>query len=177
MSNDHNLAVFDLGNGAQAFKMSGDKNYIYDCSFTQKPGEYTLMTSGKKHLFFWEFQKQEKRRGIAGKHGIISHQVCAWDSEGVAYSGAADGKIFVWKERECVQSKAAHKGYIQSIRALEGKLFTGGRDGKVMEHSTPDLKPGFCIDFNSMPCAIDYFGGSLLVGLRNGTIIHLESAE
>ena len=135
------------------------------------------MTAGARHHFFWEFKKNEKKRGIAGKHGMISHQVCAWDAEGVAYSGAADGRIFVWKERECVESKEAHKGFIQSIRCVGKQLFTGGRDGMVMVHSTGDLTPGKVIDFGSKPCAIDFLNGSLLVGVRDGTIYHFEDYE
>jgi hypothetical protein len=53
--------------------MKGDTNYIYDIAFTKKEGEHTLMTSGTKHLYFWEFQKNEKKRGIAGTPGIVSH--------------------------------------------------------------------------------------------------------
>lgn len=99
MHNEHNVTVFDLSSGGLVWKSKGDTNYIYDVAFTGKPGDYDLMTAGKKHLYFWDHEKQMKKRGIAGSHGIISHQVCCWDTEGVAYSGAADGKIFVWKER------------------------------------------------------------------------------
>jgi tricorn protease-like protein len=55
MSNDHNVWVFNIETGAQEFKQKGDTNYIYDIAFTKKEGEYTLMTSGKNHLYFWDF--------------------------------------------------------------------------------------------------------------------------
>lgn len=46
-----------------------------------------------------------------------------------------------------------------------------------MEHMTPDLTPGKSFDFGSMPRAIDFLGGSLIVGLRDGTIFHLADYE
>jgi hypothetical protein len=73
MSNTHNVTVFDVASGQKEWEEKGDTNYIYDCAFTQQEGQYTLMTSGKKHTYFWEFKKQEKKRGISGKFGIYSH--------------------------------------------------------------------------------------------------------
>lgn len=158
MSNTHNVTVFDVASGNKEFEEKGDTNYIYDCAFTQKEGEYSLMTSGKKHLYFWEFKKQEKKRGIAGTHGIVSHQVCTWDDKGIAYSGGANGQIFAWKERQCYESKDAHAGYICAIRAVCGNLFTGGKDNKVMIWNAEDLSHIKTLDFASRPLSIDMKG-------------------
>lgn len=129
MSNDHVVSVFDANSGNQCFSQKGDQNWIYDCAFTQKPGDYTLMTTGKNHACFWEFQSNQKKKGLHGKFGISSHQVCCWDAEGVAYSGDYDGRVFAWKDREAVEAKDAHRGKVTAIRCVGDKVFSGGRDG------------------------------------------------
>jgi WD40 repeat protein len=179
MSNNHNVVVFDVASGAKQYEEKGDTNYIYDCAFSQAPGDYSLMTSGNRHLYFWDFKKHEKKRGIAGNFGIISHQVCTWDAEGTAYSGGADGRIFVWKDRAAVDAKEAHKGYIGAIRAVNGKLFTGGKDNRVCEWSLPDLSALRTFDFDARPLSLDFIesSGNILVSLRNGDIREMENGS
>jgi hypothetical protein len=176
MSNDHNVWVFNIETGAQEFKMKGDSNYIYDIAFTKKEGSHLLMTSGKNHLYFWDFKKNEKKRGIAGDHGILSHQVCCWDKEGVAYSGSADGRIFVWNDNKCTEDVKAHEGYISAIHATDdGKVISAGKDGGVKFFNTPkmDLEQSFDEGsiVNTHAIAIDYDDKRLVIGCRNGDII------
>lgn len=52
-----------------------------------------------------------------------------------------------------------------------GKLYSGGRDGKVCITNTDTMDPESSIDFGWLPRAIDVMGTNMIVGLRNGSII------
>jgi WD40 repeat protein len=51
---DHKLHVFD-NTGKCVYSENGDKNVIYGVSFSQKEGDYTICTTGKRHVVFWNF--------------------------------------------------------------------------------------------------------------------------
>lgn len=139
-----------------------------------------MMSVGTKHNYFWDFKAgdKQKRRGIAGQFGVQSHQVCCYDTEGIAYSGCADGRIFVWKDRIADEAtKKAHNGVISAIRCIGDKIFSGGKDCKVMSWSTGTLEAGIVLNFEAMVRAIDFKDDRMLVGLRNGTIYELSKFD
>jgi hypothetical protein len=55
-------------------------------------------------------------------------------------------------------------------------VLTGGTDKKIVIHTTA-LEKQREIQLDSTPRAIDYFDGSFIVGLRNGTIVYRETEE
>jgi len=141
---DHKVHVFDASNGSQKFSQNGDQNDIYDISFTNQPGEYTLCTTGKRHVCFWNFAKNEKKKGLSGKNPLGIHLCSTWDADGCAFTGFQDGKIFMWKDRQACKVIQAHKerSAVDSIRWVDNCLYSGGRDGCVKTFSTPELTPG-----------------------------------
>ena len=61
-----------------------------------------------------------------------------------------------------------------------GKLITGGKDGKVMIHSASggNCKHEKTIDLDeSSARGLDYFNGKILVGLRSGTIYEINESS
>jgi len=55
---------------------------------------------------------------------------------------------------------------------------SGGKDGKLLIFNGSDLTLEKSIDFEgSFPKAIDYMGGKILVGMRNGSIFEIDEAS
>lgn len=161
MSNDHCVYVFDAATGQQKHKAKGDTNKIYDICFSGAPGSYKLCTTGSKHVKFWDFAAaKQEHRGIYGAENrdvaSMSHCVVASDAEGCFYSGAQSGQIYIWKEN-CLHKRIdGHSGgYISSIRCVDYKLFTGGKDGNVMCWDPATMTCKETKSFGSMIRAID----------------------
>jgi hypothetical protein len=101
---NHKVHVFEVASGKCVFSQNGDANVIYDISFTNQPGQYTICTAGKKHVAFWEYAEQTKakRKGILGKGNPLGTHMCAtWDDQGTAYTGFQDGRLYSWKGNMC----------------------------------------------------------------------------
>lgn len=64
------------------------------------------------------------------------------------------------------------------MRWVGGKLYSGGKDGFVKVINSTTLTVENSIDFGGVLIrAIDVFHGEALVGLRNGTIAHVNIAS
>lgn len=94
----------------------------------------------------------------------------ATDDQGNTYTGGANSLIYVWGERSCTQSVKAHNGgFISALRWVAGKLYSGGKDGKMMIWDTSSMANVGSIDFGGILIrAIDVEGTLGLVGCRNG---------
>ena len=57
---------------------------------------------------------------------------------------------------------------------MDGKLYSGGKDGNVVITNTETLEVQRSYSFGDLIRAIDVRGDQALVGLRNGTIFHLD---
>jgi hypothetical protein len=63
---------------------------------------------------------------------MTSFACCAYDNNGVAYTGGCNSMIYVWGGRELSSTIAAHKGgFICALRFASGKLYSGGKDGNM----------------------------------------------
>jgi len=178
-TNDHNLYVFELSSGSQVYKHAGGAHKIYDCAFDRRPGSTTLSTCGTKHIKFWETIGQDKQNnGILDGNPMTSHSVVCFDEEGIAYSGAHNGQVYKWEERKCVGTfTGAKSGFVSAIRALDGKLYAGGKCGTVTCFSIPDMAVETTVQFDSMIRAIDCLDGAMLIGTRNGSIYHCNQGS
>jgi len=56
------------------------------------------------------------------------------------------------------------------MRFANGKLFSGGKDGKVNCIDTGSRTVTMCVDFGCLVRAVDFDMDTLLVGQRDGTI-------
>jgi len=169
-SNDHNLHVFDCSTGSPVFKQKGDQNPIYGVSFSNESGSNQICTTGKRHVYFWDHAKNEKKKGISGSHPLGTHMTSAWDEQGCCYSGFQDGKLFMWKDREAQKVIQAHKGCIEAVRWEANVLYTGARDGMVCSFSTPDLNPMKSFSCGASVKAVDCFNNMILAGTKDGTL-------
>lgn len=62
-------------------------------------GNYTFMTVGAKHIKFWYPEEKRNEKGLFGNNESTSFACCAYDEQGIAYSGGTNGMIYVWKGR------------------------------------------------------------------------------
>jgi WD40 repeat protein len=119
-------------------KQKGGTNKIFDCCFTLKKGEYMCATAGSKHISFWNPSNNFAKKGIFAGVGEATSMACvAYDENGVCYSGGCNSKIYVWNERQLRKTIAVHKGgFICAIKCVNGKIYSGGKDGNVCITST-----------------------------------------
>lgn len=176
-SDDHNIVVFDANSGSLIWKDTGDKNKIWDVCFNAKPGSRNFASVGKGHIKFWDVDAKKCEKGIFGDPSLMTDfACCAYDNEGTLYSGAVNAMIYVWKTKEKPTTmKGAHdKGFICSLRWMNGKLYSGGKDGNVCITETPSMNVLKKINFGVLIRAIDVMGNNALVGLRDGTIYSVD---
>lgn len=73
----------------------------------------------------------------------------------------------------------AHAGEVGALVAEAGKLISGGKDNKIViyNNANGEYTLDKVIDFeSSYPKAMDFFNGNILVGLRNGTVLEVNTA-
>jgi len=87
----------------------------------------------------------------------------------------------VYAGNTCKTTLGFHgSGFVGAIMWNAGKLYSGGRDGRVVITDTETLTQEKAFDFGVLPRAIDVFNGEkIVVGLRSGTIVecNIESGE
>jgi len=97
----------------------------------------------------------------------------AWDNEGICYSGGSNSRIYKWEDRTCKGTLKAHdKGFICTLKWHNGVLYSGAKDGHVVLTNTSDFTVTSKVDFGNLVRAVDFDGNNMVVGLRNGTIVH-----
>ena len=103
------------------------------------------------------------------------------DDKGTAYAGGSNALIYVYNGNTCKTTLGFHgQGFVGAIIWIQGKLYSGGRDGRVVITDTATLTQEKAFDFGWLPRAIDSFNNEkFVVGLRNGSIVecNIESGE
>jgi WD40 repeat protein len=177
---DHNIYVFDANSGATKFREKGDTNKIFDICFSDKPGDNTIVTAGSKHIKFWYPDQMKGEKGLFGQKGeMTSFACCAYDANGVAYTGGCNSQIYVWNGRDLASTIQAHKGgFICAMRHQGGKIYSGGKDGNVVITNCSSLQVEKSISFDgALIRAIDVVNNKALVGLRTGYIYEVDIAS
>jgi hypothetical protein len=66
----------------------------------------------------------------------------------------------------CVKTLGFHdRGFIGAINWIDGKLYSGGKDGRVCVINPETAECEKAINFGILPRALDVFNGKLVVGL------------
>lgn len=177
-SNDHNIYFFNASSGNREWKEKGDTNRIFDLSFnTKSGGDVRCCSVGKNHIKFWNPSDKSVEKGIFGDASLAtSFACCTYDSDGLCYAGATNSEIYVWEGRNLKTTvKNVHKGgFICAIKWMGGKIYSGGKDGNVVVTNSTSLEVERSFNFGCLIRAIDIEGSKALVGLRDGTIFHLD---
>jgi WD40 repeat protein len=181
-SDSHNVYVFDAASGSGLGQEKGDTNKIFDVCFSAQPGSKDFVTVGAKHIKFWNADSlAASKRGVFGSAGeATSFACCAYDDQGTAYTGGANGSIYVWSGNSLSSTFKAHDGgMVGALRWVEGTLYSGGKDGTLKVWSAGNFTaPSQTIDFAGVLVrAIDVKGGNAVVGMRDGTIYEVNLAS
>jgi WD40 repeat protein len=171
-SNDHMVTIWTKG-GDMVFCDKGGPDHIFDLSFGKDTSKIQVWSAGVKHFCYWDAEKLDKKKGIHGKVGpMTSHAAVTSDDKGTAYSGASNSGIYCWRGNTLFKVLYVHdKGFIGSINWVDGKLYSGGRDGNVCITNTETYECEKKISFGVLPRALDVKDNMMVVGLRNGSII------
>ena len=101
------------------------------------------------------------------------------DDQGTAYSGGANGLIYIWNGRTLKKTLEVHSGgFVGSINWILGKLYSGGKDGKINVIDTAgDYAVLQTFDMGGvLPRAIDCYQEKMIVGMMSGSIIEIDLA-
>ena len=174
LHNDHNVYVYNFSGGSLDLKksMKGGQNKIHDIAFDKTSNRF--VTVGSKHIEFYDADQADldQHAGIYNKNKMTSFSCATWDDQGICWTGGSNSLVYGWgKNRKCIGTIAAHgKGFVCTINFVSGMLLSGGKDGDVHELDTAGMCSKRKWSFNNLIRAIDCKDGTLLVGLRNGTI-------
>ena len=68
---------------------------------------------------------------------MTSFTSATFDGEGNCYTAGANGQVYVWRSRELRKTILTHEGnFVSAIKYADGKLYCGGKDGKLVIVST-----------------------------------------
>lgn len=177
LHNDHNVYVYDANSGSLKMKDKGGPAKIFDVCFTTK-AENTFASVGSKHIMFWDANTGKSDKGLFMKKGEMTSFACAtYDNNGLCWTGGSNSQIYIWSGRELQQViKGAHSGgFVNSIRHIEGKIYSGGKDGQVSIINASSFQVEKTLSFNKILIrSIDVKGTNALVGLRDGTVYEVD---
>jgi WD40 repeat protein len=181
--NDHHVIIHNIKKNKQLLHIEGSKDKIISVAWSKKADDLRFVTVGLRELKFWNPADATKRlstKGTAGTKGQTNFTSATFDVDGTCYSAGANGSIYVWDQLgQLDQVLKVHTGEVSAIIHDQGKLISGGRDSKIIVHSTKGgeftLENTFEIE-GSHPKSLDYFNGKILVGLRNGSIWEINES-
>ena len=120
----------------------------------------------------WKPLEGVGKKGVYGSKGEqTSHAWVTYDEKGTAYSGGANSLIHCWRNRQLVKAYQVHdSGFVGAIKIFDSKVFSGGKDGNVIISDPNSEQIERKIQVGELIRAIDYMGGRVLVGTREGNI-------
>lgn len=180
--NDHNVAIWDANSGSMVFGDKGGPDPIHDICFSRKEGSPpAVFTAGKKHFAYWDSEAGRKKKGLFGDNPRTSFACVTADDAGQAFAGGGNSLIYVFAGNTCKTTLGFHeRGFVGAIIWVGGKLYSGGKDGRVVITDSATLQQEKAFEFNTLIRAIDVFNHEkFVVGLRNGSIVetNIESGE
>jgi len=177
-SDDHNVTIFNAESGEALYGDKGGPDVIFDLAFNKQEGACELYSAGHKHFAHWSVQNQKRKKGLFGDNPRCSFACVTTDDQGVAYAGGGNALIYVWGGNSIKRTLGFHgKGFVGAITWQAGKLYSGGKDGRVVVTNTTTFEQEQAFDFGVLPRAIDsYKNEKFVVGLRTGSIVECDMA-
>lgn len=120
----------------------------------------------------------KKKKGLFGSYSRCSFACVTTDDQGIAYAGGSNALIYVFAGNSIKQTLGFHgQGFVGAIIWQGGKLYSGGKDGRVVVTNTATMEQEKAFDFGVLPRAIDsYNNEKFVVGLRTGSIVETDMA-
>jgi len=170
---NHTITLFETATGKVLGSESVGPDPVMDVTFGI--GE-EFATVGKNGVRFWKLNGKtlEMKKGIFGANKMADMWSVSQLTNGKWVSGSSTGSLYIWDNHNCVKTVEAHTGIISAVTTVGDLIITGGKDNKVhIFDSAYHLKSTY--DVKSNPKALDYNDGNVLAGLRDGTIVELNS--
>ena len=105
-----------------SFWYRGHKDKIFEIKWDPNIADQ-FVTVGMKHIKFWTLSGGgfTSKRGTFGQQGKVETMLCASYSKtpGMIYSGAGNGRVYVWENGVLNQTVEAHKGPVFAVHCLE----------------------------------------------------------
>lgn len=169
-SNDHNLYVLEVASSSLKNSQKTGPDAPKALAWSNKPGDYTIGVVGPKVCkFFKGVEGGEGKRGQTGGE-LTNFSSITSNAAGAFFVGEQSGKVCMFVENALKKNVAVHKGDVDVLNFIEGKLYSGGGDKKV-NILNEDLAVQSTLEFESNIKGIDVQGGKTAVGLKNATIM------
>jgi len=167
-----------VDSGSQVFTSKGGPDPIFDLGFNKAEGSTQLWSCGVKHFASWSLDGK-KQKGIFGSNPMCSFACLATDDQGNCFAGGSNALIYVWTGTNVKQTLGVHgDGFVGAIIWQNGKLYSGGKDGRVVVTDTSTFEVISAFEFGVLPRAIDVFNDQfIIVGLRNGSIVECDMSS
>ncbi|XP_045921154.1 echinoderm microtubule-associated protein-like 6 [Micropterus dolomieu] len=189
----HSIVVWDWKRGEKLATARGHKEKIFVVKCNPMLMD-KLVTVGIKHIQFW----QHAGGGLTYKRGVFRcvgrpetmMSVCYGRSDALAFTGAATGDVYIWKEPLLMKTVKAHDGPVFAMFSLDKGFVTGGKDGvvelwddmfdrclKTYAIKRAALSPGskgLLLEDNPSIRAITLGHGHILVGTKNGEVLEID---
>ena len=86
--------------------------------------------------------------------------------------------IYVWVSQNLTITYDVHgTGFVGAIKWCDGKIVSGAKDGKVVISNPEDGTNEKTIDVGELIRSVNMKGSKILAGLRNGTILKIDSKD
>ena len=168
--------MFKIDDGSCVYQEKGGPDPIHDIAFGKDSGSMKLWSAGVKHLNFYDLSAGKKKKGIFGDKERVSFACITADDKGTAYSGGTNAQVYLWNGNTCKTTLAKHApvGFVGAIMWNNGKLYSGGKDGRVVIVNTDTMEAEKAFTFGELIRAIDVKDNLMVVGLRTGSIIQTD---
>jgi WD40 repeat protein len=178
----HTVFLFDIVTGKSIASSASGPDPVMDISFSHeiKDGTYELATVGKNgvQFFTWNGKALEHKKGIFGSHKMADMWSVAWLSTGKCVTGSTTGSVYLWDNHSCTKDIPCHTGIVSAITVGKGLIVTGGKDNQVHIYDDHWVKKSSVdVGSNAKGLDINPTNGNVIAGLRNGTIVEIDSAS
>jgi len=180
-NDEHRVYVYTTEGNKKIMMAPSLMGIIKAIAWNRKTGEKNFCTVGKKAVKFW-FPMDSKKSPFVGKMpslGLTTDFFCvAYDSNGNCFTGGANGLIYQWdSEGNSPNQIKAHQGVCYALHITnEGKMLSGGADGKILIHDLDGMKRETELKFRAPVISVDYAQNPtrILSALNDGTIIEVQ---
>mmetsp|Transcript_14846 Transcript_14846/g.16552 ORF Transcript_14846/g.16552 Transcript_14846/m.16552 type:complete len:723 (+) Transcript_14846:49-2217(+) len=177
--NDHHVRVYEVESGEKIFEQKSGNNKVFDLEWSKKEDHYEFSTVGTKHYMVWRPLENLGKKGVYGGKGKMTSFSCVtYDENGTCYAGGSNSRIYCWRNRSLKKTYKVHgKGFVGAIKVIDGKIFSGGKDGQVIISDPNSEEVERTVEVGSLIRAIDFNEGTLLVGDRDGSIVQIDEND
>ena len=134
------MSIFHTSKKKAIVTISAGTDAISDIKWSRKPNDLRFAAITSRYIQFWNPADSSKKLFKNGAFGPSFTQTkfncVAFDTDGVCYSGGANGAVHVWDQRgELGLVLKAHGAECTAVVCLEGKLISAGKDYKLCIHT------------------------------------------